>query len=123
MTNDKVTLDLFRQHWPAPINAMRMARERGSHMAGLAEEKAEADAPGFVDRARVFIVDYLRRHGPTSGELVTDAMTAAGIRPKDDRAFGGVYAGLVRGKKIRCTGYTSRRKGNGTGGARIWEAV
>lgn len=119
---DDRNFDLFRQ-WPAPVNAMRMARENGERMANLAQEKADAEAPGFIDRARTFIVDYLRRNGPTPGEKVTDAMTDAGIRPADTRAFGGVYAGLARAGRIRQVGLCNREKGNGTAGGRIWEAT
>ena len=82
------------------------------------EANAGAD---FTDRACVFVLDYLTAHGPTSGEVITDACKAAGIVPHDDRAFGPVYMRLVRSGRIAHHSYARRTKGHGTGGANVWQ--
>ena len=49
----------------------------------------------FVVAARRFVLTHLRRHGPTSGEDLTDAMAAGGLRhPASDKGVGGVYASM-----------------------------
>lgn len=90
--------------------------------AALASVESNAGSE-FVSLAAAFIVAYLRQHGPTSGELVTDAAKAAGIVPHDDRAFGSVYMRLSRAGQIVNAGYARRTKGHGTGGATIWRAT
>ena len=64
----------------------------------------------FGYSSRKFVLDYLRRQGPTSGEDLTDAMLEAEIRPPggNDKNFGAIYQSM-------------RRKGNGTLGATIWK--
>lgn len=71
-------------------------------------------------RARDFVLDQLRQHGPSSGEDLTDAAKAAGITPPDDRAFGAVFSFLSRKRAIEPAGFCERRKGHGTAGGRIW---
>ena len=58
-----------------------------------------------------------------SGEDLVDRCIDAGYKPEDQRAFGAVFAGLSRAGVIRCVGFAMRRKGNGTAGARLWEAT
>ena len=78
--------------------------------------------------------------GPAAGQVVLDALSEAhlhglpsmssedlvdrcksmGLVPHDDRAFGGVFLALANGGEIRRVGYTTRRKGHGTGGASLW---
>lgn len=40
-----------------------------------------------------------------------------------DRAFGQLFRVLARRGDIRCVGYCERRKGHGTAGGRVWDAV
>lgn len=87
----------------------------------LATVEEKAGAP-FMAAAKAFVLAYLEQHGPTSGEIVTDACRAAGIRPAkaDDRAFGAVYMGLARAGLIVKHGYCERRKGHRCAGGIIW---
>jgi len=100
---------------PLPV-----ARAIGHEAAERAAERAERADPSFRERAMFFVVAYLERHGQASGESITDAAKAADICPPDDRAFGAVYAGLVRQGLIVCAGFCPRRKGHGTAGGRVW---
>lgn len=84
------------------------------------ESKAEQHVAEFTVRAAVFVVEYLRAHGPTSGEDVTLACREAGIVPHDDRAFGAVYLRLSRSGLIEKAGMCARKRGHGTGGGNIW---
>ena len=96
-----------------------VGEEAGERCADKAERVASFDREG----AAKFIYGYLIRHGQQTGETLTDEAIRHGYRCHDARAYGPVYAGLVRRNKIRCVGYAARRKGNGTAGARVWEAV
>lgn len=82
----------------------------------------EALKSQFPARVRDFILIHLRRHGPTSGEDLTDAMLTAGIVPPsgDGRKFGPVYQQMSQKGLIEVYGVGHRRKGNGTLGAAIW---
>jgi hypothetical protein len=83
--------------------------------------KAEATTPGFHEAAKAFVLAYLDTHGPTAGEALTLAATAAGVTPgTDDRAFGAVYHALSRRGYICQSGWTNRERGHGTAGGRIW---
>lgn len=80
----------------------------------------------FRERASAFILRYLELHGACSGEVLTDACKAAGIVPPkgmDDRAFGPVYQRLAQANQIRVCGSTTRRRGHGTSGGRVWILV
>lgn len=98
-------------------------REARDLAMGAVAANAEAHAPGFAARARAFTLAYLRERGDASGEAITDACKAAGIFPHDDRAFGPVYAGLVRDGLIEKVGQATRKKGHGTAGGNVWRAV
>lgn len=98
------------------IPLLDWASERNKAMAQVATNSG----PCFQSAALKFVVRYLREHGPTSGEVVTDAAKRAGIVPHDDRAFGPCYAALVRDGIIERHSYTRRLKGHGTGGASVW---
>lgn len=100
--------------------SIEQARELGEAGMQLAQQRAEHDDPSFTERAKAFVVRYLHERGACSSEDVTDACKAAGIVPKDDRAFGVVYATLRRHQIIEFAGYCDRRKGHGTAGGRIW---
>lgn len=81
---------------------------------------AEEAQPGFSDAARAFVLTYLGNVGEASGEQITDEAKAFGLVPHDDRAFGGVFLGLVKRGRIERAGYCPRRKGHGTQGGSIW---
>lgn len=77
--------------------------------------------PTFCDRAREFVLAYLREHGPTNSERLTDACMAAGIAPvASTKAFGAVYASLSRRGLIVSCGLAPRARGHGSIGAHIW---
>lgn len=101
------------------VAARALGEQAGERCIAKAERVADFDREG----AGRFILGWLRRHGPTSGETLTDQAKAHGYRPHDDRAFGPVYAKLVRDGSIRWKDFAPRLKGHGTGGARIWQAV
>ena len=109
--------------FPAPPTAQELARAAGEKAAQACMAKAEALDPSWKARAVAWIVDHLERHGPTSGEDLTDGCKAAGIVPHKDKAMGGVIASLHRKKRIAAYGYGPRRKGHGTAGATIWRIV
>lgn len=89
-------------------------------MGNLALARAERVQDDFRERAQSFVLEYLRRYGATSGELVTSMAIASGINPPDERAFGPIFSALSRRKQIVTVGWCLRRKGNCTGGGRIW---
>lgn len=74
----------------------------------------------FLERARKFVLFYLRRCGEASSEEITDAAKASGIRPPDDRAFGPVYLSLSRRGLIVKAGFCTRKKGHLTSGGNLW---
>jgi hypothetical protein len=82
----------------------------------------------FIARAKECALRYLREHGPTSGEDLTDVCKAAGIFPdpgRDDRDFGQVYQGLSNDKLItKVPGVdVPRRRGHRTSGGNLWKVV
>lgn len=94
---------------------------RDDAMARVADN-AEERAPGFADDAMHFVLWYLRKHGPTSGEVLSLQCKLAGIVPHDDRAFGPVYMALSRRGLIEKAGMVRRERGHGTAGGNVWKA-
>lgn len=94
-------------------------QERDRAMSQVADN-AEAARPGFADEAGDFVTGYLERHGPSSGEAITNACKESGIVPHDDRAFGPVYQRLSSRGLIRKVGHAPRQKGHGTSGGNVW---
>jgi hypothetical protein len=85
--------------------------------------KTLTERPSFTELAAAFVLAYLQRHGPTSGERLTDACKQARIVPAtSDKAFGAVFAKLRREGRIFRKGWTARAKGHASGGATIWAA-
>jgi hypothetical protein len=84
--------------------------------------KQVADNAGkpFASAALVFIRDYLRKHGETSGEDLTTACCEAGIKPHDLRAFGSVFMALKKDGIIEVCGTCIRKRGHGTSGGSIY---
>jgi len=105
-----------RKPKPAP-------REVGQQQAEKCTAKAEDGNPGFTLRARAFVIEYLTEHGPSAGEDIVEAGTAAGIKSHDGRAWGSVFARLS-GKQIRCLrSDLPRKKGHGTSGGKQWGLI
>ena len=75
----------------------------------------------FLEQAQQFVLDYLKMHGATSGEDITNACVASGIVPHDERAFGAVFMRLSKQGKICKVGTCQRVKGHGTSGGNIWD--
>lgn len=101
-------------------------RQRGDTAARACADKAERKTSFSVESACVFVLDFLVKHGHSRGEDIVDAAAKTSrfdLTPHDARAWGQVFATLVRRNKIRCVGYCERRKGNGTAGGRIWMLV
>lgn len=94
-------------------------QQRDQAIARVAQHAEETRA-GFLDEARQFVIAYLSEHGATSGEQLTTACKAAGIKVHDDRAFGAVYAGLVRRGVIEKCGSVRRERGHGCAGGNVW---
>jgi hypothetical protein len=84
-------------------------------------ENAEKSCPGFGDRARAFVLDYLAKHGDTSSEVLTAKAIAAGIEPHNSKAFGGIYQSLSRRGLIKKAGHCQRVKGNMTSVGVVWD--
>lgn len=99
------------------------ARARGEQAMQRVETNAEQYFDEFRSRAAAFVVDYLARQGPSSGEAITNACRSAGIIPHDDRAFGPVYQRLSKSRKIVKCGYCPRTKGHGTSGGIVWRLL
>lgn len=87
--------------------------------AAMKQVEEHAGSP-FMDQAMDYILAYLQRHGPTSGEDLTEACCTAGITPHDNRAFGAVYLKLVKKGLIEKCGLVPRRRGHMTAGGHIW---
>lgn len=83
----------------------------------------ETSGEVFQHRAKVFIIEYLRRYGPTPGETLTDACIKVGIEPRDQRHFGSVFLSLSKRGIIHKTGTCLRRKGHATSGGNVWGLV
>jgi hypothetical protein len=96
------------------------ATESRDRAMAVVEAKANSFVLPFSERAAAFVLAYLRAHGPTSSELLTDACKAHGICPHDDRAFGPVYMTLARAGRIRKVDTCIRVKGHLTAGGNVW---
>lgn len=101
------------------MSAFAASREIGRVAADLCAQNAERDT-AFDTRAAAAQILTLLEDGDASGEALVDACIAAGHVPHDARAFGSVFARLVREGRIRCVGYGLRSKGHATAGGRIW---
>lgn len=96
------------------------AREAGEQAATACLAKAERSDPEFSAKATAAILAHLRAVGQASGEVLVDVAIAYGARCPDARAFGTVFAGLLRKNLVCVTGYAPRRKGHGCMGAKIY---
>ena len=110
---------------PTPPATRESPRERGHRLAKACLQAAQIRADFDSEGAGRFILGHLRAYGPKSGEDLTEAAKVHGYRPHDDRAFGGVFGRLSRKAQIRKVpgAECARRKGHGTAGGIVWEAV
>jgi hypothetical protein len=89
-----------------------------------AQIRAESANPGFTMRAGAAILHHLRKLGEAPGELLVDlAMLHRSCWTHEARAFGPAFQGLQRAGRIVQVGWTTRRKGHRSGGARVWRVV
>jgi hypothetical protein len=98
-------------------------RDLGDVAGRACADKAERTTAFDTAAAGRFVLATLIKNGETPGELLTDLARKAGHVPHDDRAFGVVFKMLAKERAIRCVGYCERRKGHGTAGGRVWDAV
>ena len=101
---------------------MRSARS-GKQSVTFMTTSRTSDPEFCVTAAADFALTYLRKHGPASSEVITDACKDAGHSPLDDRAFGAVYLFLSRRDLIQKHDHCQRRKGHNTAGGIVWAAV
>jgi len=113
------TVDGARCENHRPKSPRAIGGEAGEACEAKAAEVADFDSRGASD----VIYDYLKLHGRTSGEVLVDMAVSLGFKPHDQRSFGPVMARLVAKKRIKCVGVVERRKGHGSAGARLWEAI
>lgn len=105
---------------PDPLPA---ARAIGDRAIAAGKAKALAIDPAFIEKACAHITDYLRLHGTSSGELLTDSCKLAGIRSSDDRHFGVVFRMLLKRGVIRWAGSCKRVKGHASRGGSLYALV
>jgi hypothetical protein len=103
--------------------AAQVARAAGERAIALGAEKARRVAPAFIERACAHVLAYLREHGVSSGELLTDSCKLAGIRSTSDKHMGCVYRSLLRAGLIRWAGDARRTKGHLTRGGSLYSLV
>ena len=100
------------------------ARAIGTQMAGLCARRAEDDVPDFSERARAFVLRYLRDHGVSSSELITDAAKLAGLVRTTTAHSGGVsvagQAQADRGASASAPGTRATARPVGACGAWGW---
>jgi len=106
---------LFRPAQPAP------PAEAGMAAAAACLAKAEQTVGFDAGRAREAVLALLADGQPRSGEEIVDHCQRLGLVPHDARAFGPVFGTLARHGRIEAVGFTTRRKGHGTEGARVWQ--
>lgn len=114
----QMTLDMGVEH-QAP-SALDKARAAGDRAATACADKATRITADWRERAEAWVLQHLDKHGPTSGEDLTDGCKLAGIHAHDDRAMGAVIGVLARTGRIEKYGYCPRRRGHGTAGGVIW---
>lgn len=108
----------------APLLDLRLAREIGMAAASAALDRA-LRVDGFdPEGAGRFIVGWLSRHGPTSGEDLVKQANDHGFRSsRGNRCFGAVFKRLLNAKSITVLRSDLRRtRGHGTSGGKLYEA-
>lgn len=102
---------------PDPLPA---ARAQGDRAIAAGRAKALSIDPAFIESASAHICGYLRQHGISSGELLTDSCKLAGIRSTDDRHIGCVFRTLLKRGVIRWAGEARRVRGHGSRGGSLY---
>ena len=74
----------------------------------------------FRSKAMAHILSYLRKHGISSAEMLTDSCKLAGIKSGDDRHFGVVYRTLLAERAIYWAGPCRRAKGHASHGGSMY---
>lgn len=100
-----------------------IARAKGEDASRACTERAEQSSGFDTKGAREEVLRILDRHGRMSSEDIVDRLKIVGFQGHDDRCFGAIFSKLARDRKIRCIAFCRRRRGHGTAGGRIWEAV
>jgi hypothetical protein len=98
---------------------MRQAVARGETMCLLSQINAEQQSPGFSMAAKEAMIERLRA-GDATGEELTNYCIDRGIKPLNQKSFGGPISSLSRNKQIFAAGFGRRTKGHGTHGAILW---
>jgi len=83
-------------------------------------QKAERTTAFDSEAARVAILELLADGVARSGEQLVDHCMRRGLVPHDGRAFGPVLKSLASRGAIEAVGFTTRAKGHGTAGGRLW---
>lgn len=99
------------------------AARRRRETDALLERIARRAGAAFRDAAEACMLRQLADGAHLTGEQLTDGCKAAGIVPPgdlDDRAYGPVVRRLASAKRIVQVGTTTRAKGHGSAGARVW---
>ena len=100
------------------------ARAIGEAAADACVEKAERVAGFEPDGAGKFIVSWIVRYGPTSGEALVRAAKEHGYRGHDDRCYGQVFQRLLKNNQIRVLrSDLPRERGHGTSGGKLYGVV
>lgn len=107
---------------PGAEKRLERAKAEGKRASEAAAKKSGEQ---FQQIAYDFGVRFFRQHGTASAEDCTEALIAAGLRPKgvDLRAMGNVYRRLVDDGIVMFAGDCARRLGHGTRGGRLYRAV
>lgn len=100
---------------------LRDAKAQGEEAAQACLQKAESGAGFDADGAGKFIVGWLRRYGPTSGEILVRAAKEHGFRGHDDRCYGPVFKRLLATGSVKVLrSDLPRERGHGTSGGRLY---
>lgn len=116
----QAALDFDPPKLTRPASLLTAARKRGDRAIAAGAAKAKSIDPTFIARACEHVLAYLRAHGTSSGELLTDSCKLAGIVSSDDRHFGAVFRALLGKRLVLMAGYVPRRKGHGAAGGKTY---
>lgn len=100
------------------------ARKLGSEASNACTEKAGTVLEGFSDKAFQFLqikANQAANDEVWAGEDLVNEMKMAGLRPHDDRAFGGVFVRAINKKVLIPVGFRNRVKGHGAPGGRTYK--
>jgi hypothetical protein len=113
---------LFRTTNPE-TSRLVAARDAGRAAGEACLKNAEQTTAFDAAAAKAAVIKLLADGVARSGEQLVDHCESLGIVPHDARAFGPVFSALARAGEIESVGFTARKKGHGTAGARMWKAT